>query len=1648
MASGFPSDPLARQRRSQSCIDQQARRRRQGTFMAGGLGIRIATPAPGAVVARQLVVQGDVSPFDGRVDAVQVAIGGAAPQAATVSGDFWHWAGALPAGTPAGQPLTITVTAQGQLYGPPTPDGERPETPADGQRSVTVVPESTPPLVGVDGFASPVTPQQLPYAMVLSGTASDAPGASSGIDRVEVLIGDGPPRLAENPAGNWSVWRLPLSVPAGEHRITARAVDGLGNVSSVQTWLVVRVPVEPTNVDQVFELTAYLRELMVFAERYVSVGGGPGPTPEALAARLHQPYYDLVQASKFERAMARVQRSRIAIEALRRRLGGAVPAAADQRCRAELYAAVLQRLGTSTEELRQARSADAAERGRLAARLGVALEPGAARPDALDQLTLAPDAVTDEALQSLLGLLPVVATEMLPGDPAPGWLAVSRQAALRAAWQRADAADRDPPTGPRPVIDPDLVDPQQLRNREPGDAAWDLLSARTAWSAGRLAEIRAESELGDTELARLDHVVQRFIGTLDIAALSEQDADGIDIEPVLRPLALPVAALRLLARCRAALVAGVPLADQWADVHDVLLAVGHRRMAGTWRAEERAAGIVLEPQRFVADADEPESVPGPWRRDSGERHRWRATLVARAAQRLAADEALAAALDEAEAQALPRLRDALIEHIASLEGWPSDEAADRLSHELGLDLRAKAGARVVRVAQAVESLQEVLFSVRSGRLGPAPGGMAWTIAAESSFDLEWAWIGAYRTWLAAERVFAYPENQLLPTLNVLEAPYLQPTSHWAAHLVRVRRQPRVTPALARTLAAEYLAALRADPAVSLPEALKPPFRMTDQRTDGELVQLQALTQQLCGTRPAHGVHAYLWELFWYLPMSLAIRLQEGGHYLAALDWYQAVFAYHLPAQHRRVWWGLALEASIDSAYERVPEWLADPDNPHSVARTRRNAYTRFTVQSIAGCLMSYADSEFARNLPESTLRARTLYQSALALLALPDVQPDPVQALHYPDNPVWDALALRARTGLAKIHEGLNLAGLPAELMDPGQSSAMVLPSPYRYRVLIERARSHAAMAQQVEAAYLSALTAADAAAFGDLQAQQGMALARSSLTGHALRVQDAQIGADAAQVGRDKAQLEVDHLRKQLRSLSGLGAAMQIAKGGLSGLKGGGWGMLAGAGAALGDLMQQRADLNYQISLATHDVRISDLQYQRSRRQVALAEFEQSHGELQFEHAQAVLDFLATKFTGTELFEWMSRVLGDVYAYFLQQATALAQLAQAQLGFERQDRSLAFIAADYWSEAGSDAAGTEAVDRRGLTGSVRLLQDISRLDQFAFETDRRKLHLTQTLSLAEFAALELQQFRETGVLQFATPARLFDAGFPGHLLRLVKRVRVSLVALVPPVRGVRATLSTTGLSRVVVARDGFPQVVLARPPESIAFTAAADATGRFELEADDGMLLPFEGMGVDAVWRLELPRAANPFDFQQIADVLLTLDYTAIDSPEYRHKVVADLDRSTSGDRLFSLRNQFPDQWFDLVNAQTVEDPAQRMRVELPLRREDFPAHVQDLSLQHLSLLCVRKDGLREELAIESLALAGAGGRVESAGEVHTISGMASTRRPSGAPWLPFIGRDPVGTWALQLPDTPQVRRWFDEEQVEDLVLVTTVAAQTPAWN
>src|SRR5439155_23775977 len=436
---------------------------------------------------------------------------------------------------------------------------------------------------------------------------------------------------------------------------------------------------------------------------------------------------------------------------------------------------------------------------------------------------------------------------------------------------------------------------------------------------------------------------------------------------------------------------------------------------------------------------------------------------------------------------------------------------------------------------------------------------------------------------------------------------------------------------------------------------------------------------------------------------------------------------------------------------------------------------------------------------------------------------------------------------------------------------------------------------------------------------------------------------------------------------------------------------------------------------------------------------------QLDADNAEQTVEFLAGKFTNVDLYDWMAGVLEGAYRYFLQQATAMAQLAASELGFERQEPAPPFIQADYWTAPSSDGASDGAApDRKGLTGSARLLQDIYQLDQYWFDTNRRKLQLTKTISLAQHAPIEFQQFRETGVITFATLIEQFDADFPGHYLRLIKSVRTSVVALVPPTVGVKASLTSGRLSRVVTGGDVFQTVRVQHGPDMVALTSPHEATGLFELEQQSEMLAPFEGIGVDTFWEFRMPRPANPFDYQSIADVMLTFEYTALDSFDYRQQVAQRLRRTVTGDRAYSFRAELNNCWYDLHNPDLSPTP---MTVTFRIEKADFPPHLDDIRIAHLALYVSRKSGSNAEVAITELSLREDGTTGRVGGAATTNDGLVSTRRGNAGSWMPLIGKSPVGEWELALPNSPAVRALFAGETVEDVMLVVTYSGRLPPW-
>jgi hypothetical protein len=297
----------------------------------------------------------------------------------------------------------------------------------------------------------------------------------------------------------------------------------------------------------------------------------------------------------------------------------------------------------------------------------------------------------------------------------------------------------------------------------------------------------------------------------------------------------------------------------------------------------------------------------------------------------------------------------------------------------------------------------------------------------------------------------------------------------------------------------------------------------------------------------------------------------------------------------------------------------------------------------------------------------------------------------------------------------------------------------------------------------------------------------------------------------------------------------------------------------------------------------------------------------------------------------------------------------------------------------------------------------------------------------------------------FTTPMELFDREFPGQYLRLIKGVRTSVIALIPPNQGIRATLSTTGTSRVVIGGDVYQTVVANAGPQLVALTSPRDASGQSELEQQPGMLRPFEGMGVDTTWELRMPRAANPFiDYRTIADVLVTIEYTALHSFDYYQQVIQTLRPTVSANRAFSFRHQFADQWYDLHNADLTATP---MTVRFDTLRDDFPPNLERLKIQNVGLYFARADGQMFEVPVTHLHFTESGAQGSVGGSATSIEGTISTLKGNAGSWTSMIGKAPFGEWELALPNTQDLKDRFKKEQIEDMLFAVTYSGRTPEW-
>ncbi|GAA1614457.1 hypothetical protein GCM10009679_18540 [Saccharothrix algeriensis] len=375
------------------------------------------------------------------------------------------------------------------------------------------------------------------------------------------------------------------------------------------------------------------------------------------------------------------------------------------------------------------------------------------------------------------------------------------------------------------------------------------------------------------------------------------------------------------------------------------------------------------------------------------------------------------------------------------------------------------------------------------------------------------------------------------------------------------------------------------------------------------------------------------------------------------------------------------------------------------------------------------------------------------------------------------------------------------------------------------------------------------------------------------------------------------------------------------------------GANAAALEL----ANIDKQVTTMAITKELATLEVRQVEKQIAEAELVQAH--------------LAGKYTGTELYSWLQGQLGGLYFQAYQHAYELARQAERCYRFEHGLSSSNIVQAGAWDSL-----------RKGLLAGERLQLQLQQLQRAYADQDVREHELTKHVSLLQHAPLALIALRETGRCEIDLPELTFDLDHPGHYLRRLKSVSITVPAVVGPYGSVNARLTMlaneTRVSPALRAgkyerdTDGDdPRFVRDfAAVQQIATSGGQNDAGLFEVNFHDERYLPFEGAGAAGRWRVEIDPDCNAFDLSTVSDVVLHLRYTARDggdqlrqkAKERWKKVLADVEGLPLS-RVFSLRHEFPGEWHRL---KTVAE-ADGSHVQLiMLSRDRFPALMRHSAL------------------------------------------------------------------------------------------------------
>lgn len=420
----------------------------------------------------------------------------------------------------------------------------------------------------------------------------------------------------------------------------------------------------------------------------------------------------------------------------------------------------------------------------------------------------------------------------------------------------------------------------------------------------------------------------------------------------------------------------------------------------------------------------------------------------------------------------------------------------------------------------------------------------------------------------------------------------------------------------------------------------------------------------------------------------------------------------------------------------------------------------------------------------------------------------------------------------------------------------------------------------------------------------------------------------------------------------------------------------LAGYGRRSADWEFQKDLANTELPQADKQIAAADIRHQ-------IAQQEIDNHDKQIENQSKEDEYLRTKFTNQELYDWMVGQLSTVYFQSYQLAYDIAKRAERCFRYELGLSDSSYIQFGYWDSL-----------KKGLLSGEKLHYDLKRLETTYYEQNRRDYELTKHISLAQLDPIALLKLRQNGECFVDVPETTFDMDYPGHYFRRLKAVGLSIPCIAGPYTTVACTLTLVGnklrtdstLLAGKFARDlsiddpRFRDEVAAI--QSIATSNGQNDHGVFELNFRDERYLPFEGAGAISTWQIKLNKDFPEFDFSTVSDVVIHLNYTAREGGELlRSKAVEEFNKKMNDMalaesrrglyRVFDLKREYSDKWYKFLHPANAAIDQEMVLDDLPERLPYFTRLFPTKKARQIEVVAQTKDGATYKVQLSALGIA-----------------------------------------------------------------------------